>query len=602
MTKLLRKYNKWLLGVGGSLLMVTFLLTGPQSIFQPDPTKRVVATMAGASVHQKEVGQADKEFEALKAYMPFVMQQMGIESGQHWMLLSRAAEEAGMVGGEGDGVAWIPELSELVAQGAAQHEIASQLGPNAERFMQQPYIQQVIRQKAAGYIPQVKTTLEANRPRVASSERLSLQQFDMALSKLRGVRRMMMEYATAARVSDRRAVTVAKRAIDQVLVDAVVIPASKALDAVPEPTEAQIDEQYLKYKDTKPGTGDYGFGYLQPERVKFEWMMLDRDSIAATITINPVDANKFWRQNKDKYKGEFTADRAQVEADLRNAKVDQILQDADRYYKTHLRGYTRALTQDAAVKKLPADWETKRPKMADLAAELDKSLKAQNPAMPAPIVDARTAEWVKVALASNIPGVGASRFRVGTKQGTLADLLSELSELNSSSSLGLQAKVPYENPLTDGKGNVYYINVLDYRAESAPESIDEVKADVTKDVKLLAAFESLKGQQAELQLQAVKDGLDAIAAKYPTPAIPGAADQTPKPLQVMKLASVRREVGQGMLDAAPVREAVMNAADAAWAAVQGDARGRGAADACDCHPESAFDRGRADPGAGARVG
>jgi hypothetical protein len=109
---------------------------------------------------------------------------------------------------------------------------------------------------------------------------------------------------------------------------------------------------------------------------------------------------------------------------------------------------------------------------------------------------------------------------------------------------------------------VYYINVLDYRAESAPESIDEVKEEVTKDVKLMAAYESLKAQQAELQLLAVKDGLDAVAKRYPTPAAPGAPDQTPKPLQVMKLASVRRDVGQGVLDAAPVREAVMSAADA----------------------------------------
>src|SRR5262249_20056545 len=160
------------------------------------------------------------------------------------------------------------------------------------------------------------------------------------------VMRLFEQYQTVLRISDRRAIAKVKHDFDRVLVDAVVVPASKAQDGIPEPAEAQVAEQYLKYKDVKPGAGEVGVGYLQPARVKLEWMMLDRDAISKTINIDPVDANKHWRQNKDKYKGEFAADRAAVEADLRAAKVDQILQDADRYYKTHLRQAIRSLTQD----------------------------------------------------------------------------------------------------------------------------------------------------------------------------------------------------------------------------------------------------------------
>jgi hypothetical protein len=562
MTKVLRKYNKWLLGIGGSLLMVTFLLTGPQSIFQPDPGKRVVATMGGANVRAKDQQRAEFEIEALKSFLPLIMKRAGIESGAHWMLLSREAEEAGLVGADGDGVSWIPDLAKTNARLGAEYEIAAQLGPNAGQFMQQPFIQQMIEQKAAGYVDQALANLERSKPLVAAHNRLSETQFDQALAKLRGVMRLLEQYQTAPRISDRRAVAAVKHDFDRVLVDAVVIPASKALDGIPEPTEAQIAEQFLKYKDVKPGTGEFGFGYLQPARVKLEWMTLDRDAIAKTVTIDAVDANKHWRQNKDKYKGEFAADKAKVEDDLRNAKVDQILQDADRYFKTHLRQSTRSLTQEGPIKKLPPDWDSKRPTMADLAAELDKSLKAQNAALPAPTVDSRSSEWVKIALAGNIPGVGSSRFKIGTKQGTLSDLLGELYELKPTSTMGLQVKVPFENSLTDGKGNLYYINVLDYHPESAPDSLEEVRTEVIKDLKLMAAFEKLKGQQAEFQLTAVKDGLDPIAKLYGTPAPVGAPDQTPTPLPVTKLVAVGHDRAEGMLNAPAVRDAVMSAAEA----------------------------------------
>jgi hypothetical protein len=565
MTKVLRKYNKWLLGIGGSLLMVTFLLTGPQSIFQPDPGKRVVATMGGAAVRAKDKQHADLELEALKSFAPAVVTfMMHIDNGDHWMLLAKEAEEAGLVGAEGDGERWIPELGDTTAQLIARQEVMKNMAGVPPEFLGQlrGFIDGQIRQKAAAYKDQVIASMQSGRPIHAARNRLSQSQFDMALAKLHGVTRLMEQYQSAARISDRRAVSEVKRDFDRVLVDAVVVPASKALEGIPEPTEAQIAEQYLKYKDAKPGTGEFGFGYLQPARVKLEWMMLDRDAIAKTITIDAVDANKHWRQNKDKYKGEFAADRAKVEDDLRNAKVDQILQDADRFYKTHLRGATRTLAQDGPVKKVPADWDSKRPKMADLAAELDKSLKAQNPALPAPTTDARATEWVKIGLAANIPGVGGSAYKIGTKQGKLSDLLGELYELNPAATIGLQEKVPFETALTDGKGNSYYINVLEHHAESAPDSIEEVKAEVVKDLKLMAAFEKLKSQQAEFQLTAVKDGLDPIAKLYATPAAPGAADQTPTPLPVMKLAGVQRERAEGPLNAEPVREAVMGAADA----------------------------------------
>jgi hypothetical protein len=562
MTKWMRKYRKWLWGFGGSLLMVTFLLTGPQSIFQPNPGKRVVATMGGAKVRADDQQHSDLELEALKNFIAPLVGQMGIENGAHWMLLSREAEEAGLVGAEGDGQAWVPELGKLMAFLQARRDVVGRFGQFGEQLLRAGYLDNQIQQQAAAITDQATAQLEQYKPRAAAHARLTVEQMDRALAKLHGVLRLQDQYAKAARVSDRRALAEVKRLLDKVLVDAVIIPASKAQEGIPEPAESEIAGQYLKYQSTKPGTGEYGFGYLQPARVKFEWMVLDREAMMNAITLDEVEVNKYWRLNKAKYKGEFEADKAQVEKDLKGSRVDALLADADRYYKTALRNATRPLQQDGAVKKLPADWETKRPTMATLAAEVDKALKQGNAGLPAPAVDARASEWVKIDKVGEVPGIGSSRFQIGTRQGTLADLLKDLHELSPNATTGLQNKVPFETPLRDGKQNVYYFNVLDFRGESAPETMEEVRADVVKDLKVLAAFERLRTEQALYQLQAVTEGLDAVAKRFTTPAEPGAADQTPKPLPVMKLASVRREVADPGLNEAPIREAVTGAADA----------------------------------------
>jgi hypothetical protein len=495
-----------------------------------------------------------------------LMQQLGIENATHWILLTREAEAAGMVGSEEDGSKWLPELSQALAPIYARADLLKQYGQFGEQLLRMGYLDSQINQKASQLLPQIEAGLEEARPRAASRNQLSLTDFDLALSKLRGITRLEKEYATAARVSDRRAISQIKRRFDSVQVDAVEIPASKAEAGIAEPTDAQIAEQFIKYKDVKPGTGEFGFGYLQPQRVKLEWMVLDRDVIGAAIALDPVNVYKYWQQHRDTFKGEFTAEKANVEKAVRSNAVDQVLADADRYYKASDKGAVRNLPQDGAFRKLPADWDQTRPTMATLAKSVMDNLKAgSHIEIPAPAVESRTDSWVKIVTARELPGVGGAQFQIGTKQGSLSDLLAQLHELNPAGDLGLQAKVPFETPLHDGKGNVYYINVLDFRAESAPESIDEVKADVIKDLKLHAAYEKLKTEKDSYQLLAVTQGLEAVGKLFATPApapAAGAPAAEPTPLPVQKFLNVRRDQADRPLDSKEARDAIMGVADA----------------------------------------
>ena len=177
MVKILRKNSKWFMAVGGSLLMLTFLISGSNNPFAPDPDKMAVAEMMGKPVNRKDAGKFSIEFDALKEFVPGVVRgQLGVENGTHWMLLVREAESAGLVGEARDGADWVPEL----AQSEAVAEIMSRYGSFASQLLQNRGIMQ---QQAEQILAQLNQAL----PIVAARNRMTTEEFEHTLSRLRGV-------------------------------------------------------------------------------------------------------------------------------------------------------------------------------------------------------------------------------------------------------------------------------------------------------------------------------------------------------------------------------------------------------------------------------
>ncbi len=544
MIKFLRKYNKWLLGVGGSLLMVTFLLTGQQSIFQPNPMKQVVATVGSENIRRSELANAEAEYEGLKELWAFGIQSLGIESGAHWMLLKREAEAAGLVGGEGDGRRMREEIAEIEARQIAMYN----RGVDPEKIRAQ--IDEQMRTKSV--------------PRAAGVAHESLQEFERTLSYLRGVVRLKTQYAGAVRVSDVRGVAHLKENFDGVVVDGLVIPAERLIASVPEPTPEQVQEQYQTYRDVKAGSGEFGFGYLQPPRVKFEYITLDRAAFRNAVSLDPVAVSKFFQQNRAKYPGDEAAETARVQADLTNVKADQMMSEADRLYTARLKPDVRSLPQDNGFRVLPPDWASNGVRMAALNAAITSGLQAQGTPVTA-TVTVRDQGWTHIEDLGRELGIGKATYRVGTNTGDFKQLVSQIHELDPKSPLTLQSRLPYETYLTEsGTDNRYYVNILDWRPESAPESIEEVRSEVVRDLKLKAAFDRLKSMADDIRSQAISEGLDAVAKEFPTPAALGAADPTPQPLPVFRYANVNKGFATGELNQKEIREAVLK-----------DARGMG---------------------------
>jgi hypothetical protein len=85
-------------------------------------------------------------------------------------------------------------------------------------------------------------------------------------------------------------------------------------------------------------------------------------------------------------------------------------------------------------------------------------------------------------------------------------------EINESEVLRAQIGMPILDPFaTDAQGNHYYVTVLDARAESAPESLDEVRERIFQNTRSVLAYERLAELGDPARAVAAESGLEAAA-------------------------------------------------------------------------------------------
>ena len=124
MLKIIRKYQLIILVIGGSLLMVVFLFEPIIGRISPDPRKSTVGKFSdGTKLTGFDFQYASSDLSILKVVVPILLLPennggLGIEQGQgdaselHWLLLTKQANDAGLIGEAGEGRTWITELAQ----------------------------------------------------------------------------------------------------------------------------------------------------------------------------------------------------------------------------------------------------------------------------------------------------------------------------------------------------------------------------------------------------------------------------------------------------------------------------------------------------------
>ena len=254
MLKFLRKYQLFILAVGGSLLMVVFLLEPILSRLAPNPANKTVAefTSDGTEITRGDRDLARVEVQALGEYLRWMPGVLGLDADapeDHWLLLTHAADKAGLIGGWDDGAGWSQDLiqQQLSIEVRALQSQGRFLGPQEQQQL----------------LDNVRDYIENGRTQIAARYRMPQRAFDEILAKARGVARYRQLYAAAPRLSDRRLLDQAQATGSSALVDAVVLRPSLLTTVIEDPTDGEMREHLERYGAVEAGDFDdnpYGIG------------------------------------------------------------------------------------------------------------------------------------------------------------------------------------------------------------------------------------------------------------------------------------------------------------------------------------------------------
>lgn len=570
MVKVINKYRQYLLVAFGVVLMVAFIVPQANQLFIGDQLSRKVATVNGSTVTAADMNRARNEYDVVRSLLDplglridLAKELFGAENERHWLLLSRAAQEGGYLATPADGKQFEKDLRDGLLVPQLAKGAALQRNPFLRQAPQ--YLDMLANQELADPAKRKAMEEEAQKrldiavARAAGSAHVTDRDVQMALSKANAIGRMQTAWREAHRVSDKRALLEADETGDVVYVDQALMLAKVIAPLGAPPSPELVQKLFNEFKDVKRGDGDHGFGYRLPARIKIEWMRIDRAAIAASVELDPVEVNKYWRQNRDKFPGEFAAERTKVETELRDQRVESILSTIDKAVKAETIRALGKIESKGGYRVLPADWFSRMPRMEQLAQLTVANAKEIGKiSIPLPQVVVKADQFLTRAELAGIAGIGDSVVRVGTKQFPLPEVAFRAKEITGNDSdVTIQVGVPFDTYAQDPEGNRYYFIVLDARKDEPPASLDDVRAQVELDAKALDQFDKLSSQAEVMRTVAITDGLEGVG-RYFTQAFPGAS----APIQRHKIAVTANNVqgADSTFNQPEYREAIMTAA------------------------------------------
>lgn len=531
MNKWLKRNKKWLMVVGGSFLMVAFLL--PQTINQlaGDPNKLVYATLDGSKVRGLEYHLYQKQYEALKAF-PFTnaaFKNLGVEQFEHYMLLTKQAERLGVIGGRADAQGFLDDIAPgSGAQEASNQDMNSGDTARLQRAFKAMQGDPEARQY---YVKYAKETFVPGLSRAAAGKAgLTEEQWDHTLASFVGMLRMVEGYLQSARVSDRRALQQARKLAEAATIDYAIVSSDRLADKVPAPTDAEMTAHYEKYKGVEPGTGEHGIGYRMGDRVRVEWVQINKARVAEAIRLNDAHVRERWNQsNKGGTQAQFDAAKPEFEKTLRRQYADDLLRIADGRFREIAAEANRKFQLEGRWRVVPPNWRESTMTLESLAKAVEAAVKTETAAPDdrerwqspvditgAAVVFAESALQAETDL-RKLDGIGSSSLQRGNERTPFALLALAVRDLKPDTAFPLQIGVipVFDRSLSDNDGNLYYCRLTAARPAGEPEGLGEVRGRVFSDLKKLAAYEMLKADLNPAVEAASTSGLDGVVSRYP---------------------------------------------------------------------------------------
>jgi len=491
MLKIFRKNKRIaqvVLVAGSVLLLVSWLVADGSAQLLQDVltgTSTYARTSDGATV---SVAQADRMRREARAASLVGSQALAVlgatDDASHWYLLSREAEEAGLVGGLGDGRARLADLA------------------------------------AANNVPEAQLLGGLMR-----ESRLSSNEVLETLAKVNGIERMLgLVLNSGARLSDPRMRQASARLQLGVTGDVVVLDsATVSLPGIPDPSEEALQAQLDAYGSAPADPSGRTFGYRMPDRLKIEWMRIPSVSIAAAVekseAVSSIELRKYWIENRAEFEAAealaaqaptFESMRDVVRARVVARMIDQRRAEIAKFLTDELAMALRGVPQRNGYYELPED-AASRPGLtiASLSELVQKRF-----GIAAPQTGSIADRWIDPREIDAVPGLGsATTDRFGPTPVTASQLAASVREFGGKPTMVAQRGVP-SPVLKSADGDLFVFTVTEADASRAPADVAEVRDALVRDVRRIAAFERLVAIEPEVAALAGTAGLDAVASTY----------------------------------------------------------------------------------------
>jgi len=506
MLKFLRQYNQWILVVGGTLLLITFLMpTAIQSCAQQSAVSGAVwATYSGGQkVTGADLENARQEMQIIELAGSGMLQQLGADrEPAHWWLLAHEAKQAGLVGDLGDGEALLVAMAERRAEEAKTNGTLNAIGTTPDQLM----------------------ALFMRESRASRDTVLG------ALTKMQGVFRLVSLATNVDRISDRRLENTAALASLGMSGRLCVIDAraSTTIEATAA-DDAALTAHFTKFADKLAPLatmkGRENFGYRVPDRFKLEWMTIPRATVEAGLQNAPELATlalkKRFALDPAKYgaptdgSAQFATYEATVRSTTLKELVDERVEAIAKFASDQLVLPQRTLKRDGIHFVLPTDWSTQMVALEALAQSI-----ATEFSVPAPSYASSGTDWLVVGDLDTKLGFGGlmtDRFGQPTSLSTMILGAKELSKPNDLAPFQVNvASPPFKSPT----GDVTFVRLIAAEPSRAAAALADARDAVAADVAALSRFEWLEQNEAALAKQAVDEGLEAVAARFGASVVP----------------------------------------------------------------------------------
>ncbi|WP_432797502.1 hypothetical protein [Poriferisphaera sp. WC338] len=528
MFKFFRKYNKYILAIGGSILMVSFLIgTQLQSCVSGGGNYPIGKLADGTEVLITDRNHAANQLYVLENQFPILglMSESLLQQGEDqdralvWYLIQEDAKRLGISASEAEAV-------EVLGAIGADEDVIRQAGNRVGSRAA------VIDAVKSWIIAEAYSEVVLGKSHTSLFERMAIfQQIVEQYMQMPGIsRELLVAYAGAVSSDPYR---VSKPLIAHYLQDenarvggkAFLVPSKLYLDDVSEPSDAALAELFEKYKNDLPGQGKpFGFGYKIPDRVKLEYVEIPLESAMKQVKVSEADAYAFYQKNPDAFK--VTEEQAKEDPKLKvgetrlYAEVRSDILEGLKFQKANELCHQIAKNMQAAMNKplsaLPREksyvvfndqFEQKplREAADEMKAQFGVTLQVYN----------FRDRWTNVDQLQTLPGIGMS-FVAG-RQGasfplyvTSSKTLNADFEKNPLSTMYLQVGTT-SAPMQGYSGSMYVFRLTAAEAAHAPAGPGAVREQLVKDAREEAAYKKLIADKDKWITLAKQNGLDAAA-------------------------------------------------------------------------------------------